>query len=188
MHGVGIRAMGRLMDKVMGAVHPADPDLPRPRRTSHGPYRAVTATGRAAPGTNCRCSGTTSRTPTATSDSSRTSLSASTSARGTSMRFFFPDSQDQVDPSFDFMTEQRSIYRVRQRDDRYAHEVIQPPPVRRASRVQADRRRFAGSEWEVHRSPTQPPLPRGRAPLLPARERRIDASGDGRLRSFHVCT
>lgn len=28
MHGVGIRAMGRLMDKVMGAVHPTDPDLP----------------------------------------------------------------------------------------------------------------------------------------------------------------
>lgn len=44
------------------------------------------------------------------------------------MRFFFPDSQDQVDPSFDFRTEQRSIHRVRQRDDRYAHEVIQPPP------------------------------------------------------------
>lgn len=44
------------------------------------------------------------------------------------MRFFFPDSQDQVDPSFDFKTEQRSIYRVRQRDDRYAHEVIAPAP------------------------------------------------------------
>ena len=44
------------------------------------------------------------------------------------MKFFFPDSQDQVDPSFDFKTEQRSIHRVRQRDDRYAHELIQPPP------------------------------------------------------------
>lgn len=44
------------------------------------------------------------------------------------MRFFFPDSQDQVDPSFDFKTEQRSIYRVRQRDDRYAHEVLMPVP------------------------------------------------------------
>jgi hypothetical protein len=44
------------------------------------------------------------------------------------VRFFFPDSQDQVDPSFDFKTEQRSIHRVRQRDDRYAHEVIQPVP------------------------------------------------------------
>lgn len=44
------------------------------------------------------------------------------------MQFYFPDSQDQVDPSFDFITEQRSIHRVRQRDDRYAHEVINPPP------------------------------------------------------------
>jgi hypothetical protein len=44
------------------------------------------------------------------------------------MRFFFPDSQDQVDPSFDFNTEQRSIHRVRQRDDRYAHEVLTPVP------------------------------------------------------------
>ena len=44
------------------------------------------------------------------------------------MQFYFPDSQDQVDPSFDFVTEERSIFRVRQRDDRYAHEVIDPPP------------------------------------------------------------
>jgi len=44
------------------------------------------------------------------------------------MQFYFPDSQDQVDPSFDFITEERSIFRVRQRDDRYAHEVIDPPP------------------------------------------------------------
>lgn len=44
------------------------------------------------------------------------------------MQFYFPDSQDQVDPSFNFITEQRSIHRVRQRDDRYAHEVIDPPP------------------------------------------------------------
>ncbi len=40
------------------------------------------------------------------------------------MRFFFPDSQDQVDPSFDFVTEQRSPHRVRQRDDQYAHEAL----------------------------------------------------------------
>ncbi len=44
------------------------------------------------------------------------------------MLFYFPDSQDQVDPSFDFIKEERSIYRVRQRDDRYAHEVLDPPP------------------------------------------------------------
>ena len=40
------------------------------------------------------------------------------------MKFFFPDSQDQIDPSFDFETEERSILRVRQRDDLYAHEAL----------------------------------------------------------------
>lgn len=42
--------------------------------------------------------------------------------------FFFPDSQDQIDPSFDFGRESSSPDRVRQRDDRYAHEVISPAP------------------------------------------------------------
>lgn len=40
------------------------------------------------------------------------------------MKFFFPDSQDLVDPSFDFTTERRDDLRVRQRDDLYAHEVF----------------------------------------------------------------
>ena len=40
------------------------------------------------------------------------------------MKFFFPDSQDQVDPSFDFQTELRSRHRLRQRDDLYAHEAL----------------------------------------------------------------
>jgi hypothetical protein len=44
------------------------------------------------------------------------------------MQFFFPDSQDQIDPTFDFITEERSIYRVRQRDDRYAHEALGAAP------------------------------------------------------------
>jgi hypothetical protein len=44
------------------------------------------------------------------------------------MKFYFPDSQDQVDPSFDFVTEERSIFRIRQRDDKYAHEALQKPP------------------------------------------------------------
>lgn len=44
------------------------------------------------------------------------------------MKFFFPDSQDQIDPTFDFATEERSIFRVRQRDDRYAHEALCTPP------------------------------------------------------------
>ena len=44
------------------------------------------------------------------------------------MKFFFPDSQDLVDPSFDFVTEKRSETRIRQRDDLYAHEVFRKPP------------------------------------------------------------
>lgn len=44
------------------------------------------------------------------------------------MEFFFPDSQDQVDPTFDFDGEISSPDRVRQRDDRYAHEVLNRAP------------------------------------------------------------
>jgi hypothetical protein len=44
------------------------------------------------------------------------------------MKFFFPDSQDFVDPSFDMVTEERSPHRVRQRDDQYPHEVFSIPP------------------------------------------------------------
>lgn len=44
------------------------------------------------------------------------------------MKFFFPDSLDQVDPSFDFINETRSNFRVRQRDDLYAHEIFETPP------------------------------------------------------------
>jgi integrase len=44
------------------------------------------------------------------------------------MKFFFPDSQDFVDESFDFATEQRSESRIRQQDDVYPHDVFSPPP------------------------------------------------------------
>jgi hypothetical protein len=44
------------------------------------------------------------------------------------MKFFFPDSQDQIDPGFDFLTEEKGIFRVRQRDDLYAHEALHVPP------------------------------------------------------------
>ena len=44
------------------------------------------------------------------------------------VEFFFPDSQDQIDPTYDFEREASSRDRVRQRDDRYAHEVISPAP------------------------------------------------------------
>jgi hypothetical protein len=44
------------------------------------------------------------------------------------VKFFFPDSQDFVDPSFDFVSERRADTRLRSRDDRYAHEVFKHPP------------------------------------------------------------
>ena len=44
------------------------------------------------------------------------------------MKFFFPDSQDLVDPSFNFELETRREDRNRQRDDLYAHEVFEMPP------------------------------------------------------------
>ncbi len=44
------------------------------------------------------------------------------------MKFFFPDSQDQVDPSFNFETEERSELRLIHRDDHYAHEEFARTP------------------------------------------------------------
>lgn len=44
------------------------------------------------------------------------------------MRFYFPDSQDLVSPSYDFLRDEYAAHRVRQRDDRYAHEVLDHAP------------------------------------------------------------
>jgi hypothetical protein len=44
------------------------------------------------------------------------------------MRFYFPDSQDQISPTYDFLHDEYSPLRVRQRDDLYAHEVLRPSP------------------------------------------------------------
>jgi hypothetical protein len=43
------------------------------------------------------------------------------------MKYYLPDSQDLVDPSFDFATERRNATRLRHRDDHYAHEVFRTP-------------------------------------------------------------
>ena len=43
------------------------------------------------------------------------------------MKFFFADSLDMVDPSFDFETETRSEWRIRQRDDHYPHDIFRTP-------------------------------------------------------------
>jgi hypothetical protein len=44
------------------------------------------------------------------------------------MRFYFPDSQDLVSPSYDFQHDEYPPLRVRQRDDLYAHEILDSPP------------------------------------------------------------
>ena len=44
------------------------------------------------------------------------------------VKFFFADSLDMVDPSFNFETETRSERRVRQRDDLYPHEILSESP------------------------------------------------------------
>ncbi|MFF8603941.1 tRNA-guanine transglycosylase DpdA [Streptomyces sp. NPDC015232] len=44
------------------------------------------------------------------------------------MKFYFPDSQDQVSPTYDFVNDEYSAYRVRQRDDLYAHQAVNPAP------------------------------------------------------------
>ncbi|OBG64733.1 tRNA-guanine transglycosylase DpdA [Mycobacterium sp. E3339] len=44
------------------------------------------------------------------------------------MKFYFPDSQDQVSPSYDFIHDEYHPLRVRQRDDLYAHEVLAKRP------------------------------------------------------------
>ena len=44
------------------------------------------------------------------------------------MKFYFPDSQDQVSPTYDFVHDEYSPLRVRQRDDLYAHEVLDQAP------------------------------------------------------------
>jgi hypothetical protein len=43
------------------------------------------------------------------------------------VKFFFPDSHDYVDPTFDFEKETHNEHRVIQRDDKYAHEIFSKP-------------------------------------------------------------
>lgn len=44
------------------------------------------------------------------------------------IKFFFPDSQDMVDPNFNFDTEEMGFDRKRHRSDAYAHELFERPP------------------------------------------------------------
>jgi hypothetical protein len=44
------------------------------------------------------------------------------------VKFYFPDSQDLISPTYDFINDEYLPTRVRQRDDVYAHEVVTPSP------------------------------------------------------------
>jgi hypothetical protein len=44
------------------------------------------------------------------------------------VKFYFPDSQDQVSPAYDFVHDEYPDHRVRQRDDLYAHQAVTPAP------------------------------------------------------------
>src|SRR5215831_1694874 len=49
-------------------------------------------------------------------------------ARGyLSVKYFFADSQDLVDPNFDFEEEEWTSDRIRQRNETYAHEALTTP-------------------------------------------------------------
>ena len=100
------------------------------------------------------------------------------------MDFFFPDSQDQIDPSFDFERESSSPDRVRQRDDRYAHEVISPAPY---TGMLLSKALVDGPGQQVHVRAAAPPLPPRRPRVLPTRRRDGPSPRDaGRLRRLHL--
>ncbi|MGV8118910.1 MAG: tRNA-guanine transglycosylase DpdA [Candidatus Xenobiia bacterium LiM19] len=44
------------------------------------------------------------------------------------MKYFFPDSCDYIDPNYDFNNEKHQYHYIRQRDDLYAHEIMDPIP------------------------------------------------------------
>jgi hypothetical protein len=44
------------------------------------------------------------------------------------MKFYFPDAQDVIYPAYDFINDEYPAHRVRQRDDLYAHEALDPMP------------------------------------------------------------
>ena len=97
--------------------------------------------------------------------------------RSEEVDFFFPDSQDQIDPSYDFERESSSPDRVRQRDDRYAHEVISPAPY---TGILLSKALVDGPGQQVHVRAAASPLPTGRSPLLPTRRARGPAARDAR--------
>src|SRR5688572_3958378 len=66
--------------------------------------------------------------PQASCDALKLSHPGVSGAANWSMKFFFPDAHDLVDPSFNFVTERRTFAGSRQQSQLYAHEVLDEPP------------------------------------------------------------
>ena len=94
------------------------------------------------------------------------------------MRFYFPDSQDQIDPSFDFETEERSPFRIRQRDDRYAHEVLSPSPYSGMLVSKAIVDGISGARASTARSSASASIASASASSSDSTARPIDTMGD----------
>ena len=160
MHGAGIRAMGRLMDRIMATVEPRDErgatSAVRDDLALVAPHCRWTP----GPGTASACAGTGPEHPRHINELSNYLIRVLPAGEGrAAMRFFFPDSQDQMDPSFDFVTEERVLYRVRQRDDLYAHEALRS---RRSTACWSPRRSWTDCPGPPAStpSPSATPLPR----------------------------
>lgn len=67
------------------------------------------------------------------------------------MKYFFADSQDMVDPTFDFQSETRAEWRVRQRHDLYPHEIFSETPYDGilVSKAMVDGNRSTGSRYSL---------------------------------------
>ena len=125
----------------MAHVDVDDPDAVAAGRDGTRADRRRSAAGPTAPGTNSAFRGTNCRTRRATSARCRTTWrGVCRRTDGRAVKFYFPDSQDLVSPTYDFLHDEYSPTAVRQRDDRYAHEVLEPRPVPRHPGQQVDRR------------------------------------------------
>ena len=65
------------------------------------------------------------------------------------MKFYFPDSQDLVSPTYDFAQDEYSPYRVRQRDDR--RNLVECAELSAGLAVMTDQLTDAGSLLEAAR-------------------------------------
>ena len=79
------------------------------------------------------------------------------------MKFFFPDSQDQIAPGFDFVSEEHAPHRIRQRDDLYAHEVLSQAPfdgILVSKAIVDGKPNAAGKYTMAQRNPSPSQVPR----------------------------